>query len=343
MGILFVKAVREFAEDRQMTIGNRRISFEDLKFARRVDLTFQTTESTHKTGYSYLEDPNALKQLLPLPGFLFNPLKKYRLPYETVESDDIRFHGQKTIVYLHGSGSISEDNSILHGILLQNGCDIIRISYRINYEDAGVQYPKKTEDMLPFLAQTEEKIAPAMNEELINILIMIKGRYPDLFKNKEVILLAHSLGGGLAANLAATFTEIQFSKFVNLDGTLMNPAIRSGINVSQLHLSQDRLFKPEWLDEEESGDMAKAIGQDYCKKIGMLLSHSKQEKIWIQIKDSSHFTFTDFPNLLKHYKVFSKLAGDLDAAGRIRKYTLTFILGNEMQIDPKDLLINPGQ
>lgn len=339
MGILFVKTVPEFSGDQKLMIGNRRMTFENMKFVRRVDLTFQTMESSNKVGYPYLEEDGALKQLLPVPDFLLLPLKKYRLPYHIIESDNIRFFGNKTVIYLHGSGSISEDNSILHGILLRNGCDLIRVSYHIDYEKQGVHYPKKAVEMLPFLSETELKISPVIHEELKSILLKIRICHPSLFENREVILMAHSLGGGLAANLAADFKEIHFSKFINLDGTLMGPARQTGIDISQLHLSQDRLFKKEWIDEEDSSDPLKAIGQDYCKKINALLSHSTNKSVWIQIKDSSHFTFTDFPNLLQPYKFFRELAGSIEAAERIRKYVLAFISNNNIEIDLRDLPI----
>jgi hypothetical protein len=340
MGILFARSVDGFQVESQFKIVNRRLKFTDYKFLERVDLAFQSNENIRNADYPYLENLVALKQLLPIPTFLLRPLKKYRLSYKISESDTIHFRGQRTVIYIHGSGSISEDNSILHGILLQNCCDLIRISYHIDYAKESILNPKRAEEMLPFLTEMEVKIAPALNDELKSVLTRLKDDYPDLFVNKEVILIAHSLGGGLAANLIASLESIKFNKFINLDGTLMNPAIQTGINIKQLHLSQDHLFKKEWIDEEDFHEPLKAIGQDYCKKINTLLSHSTNESLWIQIKDSSHFTFTDFPNLLRPYKIFRSFAGDRETAARIRKYVLEFILEPDtLKVNSKDCII----
>lgn len=340
MGVLFASSVSGFQADPTLKIVNRRLILTDYKFLKRADLTFQSYENFRNAKYPYLENLDALKQLLPIPAFLLRPLGKYRLPYEMSESDAIHFYGQRTVIYIHGSGSISEDNSILHHLLLQNNCDLIRISYHIDYEKESILNPKRAEEMLPFLTETEVKIAPVLNDELKSVLTRLKNSYPDLFVNKDVILIAHSLGGGLAANLIVSTENINFSKFINLDGTLMNPAIRTGINIKQLHLSQDRLFKKEWINEENFKDPMKAIGQDYCKKINTLLRHSTHESIWIQIKDSSHFTFTDFPNLLRPYKIFRRLAGDSGTAARIRQYALKFMLEpDEFNVDPQDCII----
>jgi hypothetical protein len=325
MGILFEKNIHEFAEKTDERIGNRRITFAGCQFIKRVDLTFLTEEVLRKTGYPYLEDANAFRQLLPVPAFLLHPLQNYNLPYSTTDSGEIHFHGRKTVIYLHGSGSISEDNSILHRLLLRNGCDLIRISYHIDYAKEKIRNPQKADEMLPFLDQVEKKIAPAVNMELQSVLTGIKKEYPDLFANRDVTLIAHSLGGGLAANLAAGFSGFPFSRFINLDGTLMNPAIQTGLDIPQLHLSQDRLFKEEWIDAEDLKDPLAAIGQDYCRKINKLIANSSDKRLWLQIGGSTHFTFTDFPNLLKPYKVFKKLAGSVEAAQRIRNYAVGFI------------------
>jgi hypothetical protein len=340
MGFLFTKAADVFSADPPLKIVNKRLQLANLKYLERIDLTYRSVEDGCKADYPYLQDLSIVKQLLPVPAFLLRPLTKYRLPYERVESDTIKFSGQKTVIYLHGSGSISEDNSILQQLLIKSSCTLIRVSYHIGYEKEDIIYPKKAVEMLPFLTETEVKIAPALNDELKDVLTRLKDEYADLFMNKEVILIGHSLGGGLAANLIAGFNSINFNKFINLDGTLMNPAIRTGLNIRQLHLSQDHLFKKEWIGEENFTDPIKAIGQDYCKKIDKLIDNSTNKRIWIQIKDSSHFTFTDFPDLLRPYKIFRSFAGARESAARIRKYAMNFILDpDELQVDSKDCII----
>jgi len=328
MGLLFAKTVSAFFADPARKIVNRRLQLEDYHFLDRVDLTFQSSSNGCQSEYPYLEDLSTFKQLLPVPSFLLKPLKRYRLPYGTSESSAVNFSGLRTVIYIHGSGSISEDNSILQQLLLQNNCDLIRISYHIDYKKEGIIFPSKAGEMLSFLKETEVKIAPAIHAELKIALSRLKDEYPDLFINKEVILIAHSLGGGLAANLIAESDTVTFSKFINLDGTLMNPAIQNGLQIDQLHLSQDRLFKKEWIDADTFKDPLQAIG------------HSTKRSIWIQITDSSHFTFTDFPDLLKPYKIFRNVVGGRESAARIRKYVIRFILEpDKLRIDPRDNMI----
>lgn len=340
MGLLFTKTVDAFYAGPPIKIINSRLKLNQCKFLNRIDLTFQSNQDFHSFEYPYLENINTLGQLLPVPMFLLRPLKRYHLPYGIYKSDVTEFSGSRTIIYIHGSGSISEDNSILHRLLLNNDCNLIRVSYHIDYEKEGIIFPRKAEQMLKFLDDMEEKIAPVLNGELTNALDRLKDEYPGLFVNQEVIVIAHSLGGGLAANLIAKYDRIKFSKFINLDGTLMNPAIQAGLNVKQLHLSQDHLFKKEWIHEDNFKDPLKAIGQDYCKKIDTLIKNSTNKSIWIQVKDSSHFTFTDFPNLLKSYKVFKRLVGDRESALRIRNYVINFILEpDELKVESKDYIL----
>lgn len=338
--MIFEKNIDAFLVDPALTIANKRLTFTDLDYLSRVDLTFRSAEAENKEPYPYLHDYNALKQLLPVPSFLLKPLVNYRLPYNHDASDTLKFSGQKTVIYIHGSGSLSEDNSILHQLLIREGCDLIRIFYHIDYEKEGIHFPKKATDMLPFLKEVDSKIAPALNTSLKCALDQIKNAFPDLFINKEVIVIGHSMGGGFAANLIARYEGILFSKFINLDGTLMDPALQSGLTIKQLHLSQDQLFKKEWLNEATFIDPIKAIGQDYCKKIDRLLSHSSNTITWLQIKNASHFTFTDFPDLLKPYKLFKGYAGDRESAARIRNYVMHFIRDlDALPIDAKDTLI----
>lgn len=340
MGLLFEKTIDAFSVDPALKIENRSLQLSNLNFLDRVDLTFRSVGDSYKAEYPYIHDLSVLKQLLPVPAFLLRPLEKYRLPYEHAESNTIKFDGQRTVIYIHGSGSVSEDNSILQRLLLQNNCDLIRISYHIDYEKESISFPKKAADMFSFLTETEAKIAPAINNELKCVLTKLIDEFEDLFLNKEVILIGHSLGGGLAANIIATYDSITFKKFINLDGTLMSPAIQSGLNIRQLHLSQDHLFKKEWIAEENFTDSINAIGQDYCKKIDNLIRNSENRRIWIQIKDSSHFTFTDFPDLLRPYKMFRGFVGNRESAARIRKYVMNFILDpEELRIDSKDNII----
>lgn len=340
MGIIFEKLVDEFRVNPTLKIYNKRINLSNMRVLNKVDLTFKSIQLYEEANYPYIEKLDTIKKLIPVPTFLLNPLLRYTLPYEINKSELVSFEGQKTVIYLHGVGGIAEENSILHRQLLQNSCNLIRISYAINNEKENISSPKKATDILPFINEIETRIAPIVNEELKQVLDSLKIKYPDLFENKEIILIAHSLGGGIIANLASNLETIKISKLINLDGTIMNPAITKGLNISQLHLSQDSLFDIKWLDEPPATEPLKAIGQDYCKRINTLIENSTNKSIWIQIKDSTHFSFTDFPNLLKPYKLFKKLAGSRSSSARIRKYVIEFVLGSDiLKIDSQDNLI----
>jgi predicted esterase len=341
MGLFFQKFIDEFETSPSFKVYNKRITISNLNVLKRIDLTFRSTEVYQQVKYPYLENLSALKQLLPVPEFLLKPLRKYNLHYETTNSDIITFNGRKTVIYLHGVGGIAEENSILHRQLLENGCDLIRISYKIDYAKDNIYSPKKAEDMLPFIKEIENKIAPVVTSELKQVISELKENHPDLFENKEIIIIAHSLGGGIIANLVADYQDVKFSKLINLDGTLMNPAISIGLNISQLHLSQDSLFDIKWIDEEkDTNDALESIGRDYCKRINTLISHSTNKCTWIQIKDTTHFSFTDFPNLLKPYKIFKNIAGSRKSSERIRRYVTEFILHSDIiKVDAQDYLI----
>jgi len=341
MGLFFQKFIDEFETSLDLKIYNKRIIMSNLKVLKKIDLTYQSVEAYQQVNYHYLENLKALKQILPVPEFLLKPLGKYNLNYETNDSDIISFNGQKTVIYLHGVGGIAEENSILHRQLLENGCDLIRISYGIDYEKDNIKFPKKAEDMIPFINEIEMKIAPVVTKELKQVISELKKNHPDLFENKEIIIIAHSLGGGIIANLVADCQDINFSKLINLDGTLINPAINMGLNINQLHLSQDSLFDIKWIDKEDDGkDQLKSIGHDYCKRINTLINNSTNKCTWIQIKDTTHFSFTDFPNLLKSYKIFNKIVGSRESAKRIRRYVTEFILQPDvLKIDAQDYLI----
>jgi hypothetical protein len=340
MTVFFEKFINEFRVNPTLKIYNKRISNSNLKILKRIDLTFASKELHKQSEYRYLEDLKALKKLLPVPEFFLKPIGKYKLPYEINTSERITFHGQRTVIYLHGIGGFTEENSILHRQLLENGCDLVRISYGVDYEKEGIYYPKVASDMPIFIKEFEMKVAPVLNEELKQALSKLKDEHPDLFENKEIILIAHSLGAGVIANLAVNYKIVGFSKFINLDGTLLEPAIKMGLDISELHLSQDSMFEAQWINEEDFTDPLKSIGQDYCKRINTFIRNSSAKTIWIQIKDSTHFTFTDFPNLLKPYKIFKKMAGSRESAKRIRDYVTEFIIESDvLKVDSRDKII----
>ena len=75
---------------------------------KRIDLTFQSTEVYEQTNHPHLENLKALKPILPVPEVLLRPLGKYNLPYETNDSETINFHGQRTVIYLHGQEELQK-------------------------------------------------------------------------------------------------------------------------------------------------------------------------------------------------------------------------------------------
>jgi hypothetical protein len=340
VGIFFEKYVSQFRRNPKTKIYNKRIQISEFTILKRIDLTFMSEETYTPAEYPYLDEIRFLKQILPLPEFLLKAIKGYKLPYEMTDTDKIDFKGKKTVIYLHGVGGFTEENSVLHRQLVEHGCNLIRITYSVDYEKEGINYPKKAEDMLPFIHEFETKIGPILDNELIKLISNLKADYPDLFNNKEIVLIAHSIGAGIIANLAASCNAVKFDKFVNLDGTLLNPSVKNGLKISELHLSQDSMFKDSWITEEDSKEPLKAIGQDYCKRINAFINNSSNRNIWIQIKDSTHFTFTDFPNIMKSYKIFKKIAGTREAAKRIRDYVIEYIdYSDVLKVDANDHVI----
>ena len=320
MGILFRSNVLGLSTESKYKLLNQTIALPDLEIITHVDLTVQSDQRYRASWFPYAKDLNVLAKSLAVPKILLGSLKKYNLHYTPAIPGQLEFSGKRTVVYVHGLGSVAEDNSILHRQLLEEGCDLIRISY-------DLKAPKKPEQMTSFLEELTKSTGPQMLRELETVLSGLKKRFPNLFQQRELILLAYSLGSGLAANLLIENT-FGFTAFVNLDGTLLAPAIEVGASVPQLHLSQDG---------------AELVGDGYAQRIEKFRSKSRVKNCWIQIGSATHYTFTDFPNLLQPYFLLQKMVGSQKSAERIRTYVCEFIRTSKIeQSDSRETLLTSG-
>lgn len=340
MGIIFKKSIQEFNQFPRYQLYNKRINLPALRMLKRIDLTFQSKDPFYKASHPYVDNLQDVKHLLPIPNFLLKPLSNYVLPFTASNSLSPQFEGNKTVIYLHGADGFAEENSILHRCLLENGCNLIKISYTIDYKKENITLPEKEVNILPFLYDLEAKITPIATEELNFALSHLIKDYPDLFENKEVILMAHSLGGGLLANLACQNNTVKFSRLIDFGGILMIPAINQGLTIPQLHFSWYSLFDAKDKEKTTAVSTDQRIAMDYRERIKSLIKNSAGNIIWIYLKDAAYFTFTDFPYFLNSSSIFKTLVGSKDTAKRIRDYVVEFILNSDIQnIDPSDNLI----
>jgi len=308
-------------------LSNHRIVFNQTHYFTRADISFENMKSgTTAQPQAYLENLNALKQLLPLPEFMLKPLLKLQTGYEKAEVP-VQAASDKIVLYMHGAGGLAEENTILHQMLLASGYTVIRISYSIDYNKNGLVQPQRIEEMPEFLNLLSSTVVPELTEELDNVLAAVQKELKLTWENKSIILIAHSLGAGILLNYAVEHPEMKVDKYINLDGTILQPAIAEGFAVPQLHLSQSQQFDISWLKDDRKASPSQELGKDYGMRIQALLKASGAEYRWIQVTDATHFTFTDFPYVLKPYKFIRKLAGSRDASDRIRAYVMAFVNG----------------
>jgi hypothetical protein len=274
-----------------------------------------------------------------LPGLFLKSLRKLNLHYASVEEIDVSSLSDKTVIYLHGANGFGEDNSILHSRLLQENCNLIRFTYAIDFSLDRIDYPEKADDMLPFLESVNKKILPDLVDEISEVMERLMEEKHALFLEKEIIVIAHSLGAGIAANYILQDKKIKVDKFINLDGTIFEPARSAGLPMEQLHLSQDTNFNQSWLIEDV-GSSVEQIGKDYGMRIQELIQHSNSKAIWIQLNDANHMAFTDFPNIVNFSKWLEVYVGKKDTADRIREYIVDYVLGKELQVIENDKKIN---
>ncbi|MGN7761939.1 hypothetical protein [Paenibacillus sp. 22594] len=316
---------------------NYRAVLDHCDLFTRLDVSFTAVNEETLKLLPYVENLDKIKKLLPLPNILLKPLLKLQTGYMQIK-DPPSFTTDRIVFYLHGAEGLSEENTILHQLLIEAGYTIIRVSYHMDYEKYGLTQPKKMEDMPSFLDQLYSRIAPQLSDELEKVIEFVHQELGLTVENKEIIMIGHSLGAGVLLNYSVTHPDFRVNKFINLDGTMIAPALVIGATFPQLHLSQSQQFDASWLKEEETGSLAHELGKDYGMRIHKLLEASGSEYRWIQIAESTHFTFTDFPYLLKPYKFVSKIAGSRAASDRIRNYVLSFIEGgpSSIAVDPRD-------
>lgn len=329
MSILFNTRIQAFEENKNSEIENKRYELLHYKYLKGFDIAVKS-EMKHESGkYVYLDDIAMIKDMFPLPPWLLRPLKKLDIGYCPVDSLRQSGLADKTVIYLHGVGGFGDDNSILHAQLLKLNCNVIRLTYHVDFSTEEVIYPSDATAMEPFLKELEAKVIPVIVEELDEVMQRVVQEYKVLFEDKEILFVAHSLGAGIAANYLSVQKVLTADRFINLDGTLFEPAISQGLNVEQLHLSQEQNFSEEWLFNEVE-DAHAQIGKDYGRRIDTMIKASDAKCSWLKIGGSNHLTFTDLPDLLKYNKWMSRHVGDKEAAGRIRNYVTDFIKGKEL-------------
>lgn len=334
---------RKWKKSTGTTIANIRVPFINYKYFHKADIMYPCKGDTGSPQYPYLETIKALRGILPLPGFILKPLTKLNLQYVQERQLPLEQDYSGIIVYLHGAGSISEDNSVLHQELVQKGYVVIRLSYTIDFSTRDdLAKVKNLAGMVRRVIYIEEEVSPVLRQEFELAMEEIASKYPSLFDrhhNKPFVMIAHSLGADAAFSLAAS-GKFPVTKLVNLDGTLMGQVRHTGVSIPQLHLSQSQGFVDQWHEASKLDDKlteqatVRDIGVDYAKRIYDVTQRSQSPTKWIKIKGATHFTFTDFPFLLRVTKLAGKVAGSRATADRIRQYVHTFIEQGIEDVEP---------
>ncbi len=334
MGISLKSKKHVFTDNKLLGIENKRVNLVQFRHLKHFDISYKANNKSI-SSYPYLESIEDLSNILPLPKLLLGPAKSYDLYYNLVDEIDLTNIKDTTVIYFHGLDGFSEDNSILQSNLLSNNCNVIRIKYDIDLDKEGINYPEQANDMIKFLNILEEKTVATIVDELNELFEKMLHSYSELL-NKRIVIIGHSTGAGIAASFISNTKLLNIDSFINLDGTLFSQSTKEELTCKQVHLSQDLNFDIDWLKSKDL-DETQTIGVDYGLRINDIISKSKEESYWIQIKDSSHYTFTDIPDLLVKESIMNNYSGSKDSAQRIRQYILDYILKGKINIKENDI------
>ncbi|MFI6946885.1 alpha/beta hydrolase family protein [Streptomyces sp. NPDC050422] len=147
-----------------------------------------------------------------------------------------------------------------------------------------------------------------------------------MIDRRRVAVAGHSIGGSAAAS--AMLADPRFDAGVNMDGTFFEPVPRSGIgNRPFLMLGTDAGHHPGSLD----GSWDKGW------------HHLDGWKRWLTVKDSGHFTFTDFPELSEQLglPVDPEAPLSADRSTRITRGYVAAFLDQHLRDRPQPLLNGP--
>ncbi|KAE8376961.1 Alpha/Beta hydrolase protein [Aspergillus bertholletiae] len=145
----------------------------------------------------------------------------------------------------------------------------------VDFPDASVIYSANLSSADPLTLNTRVEDVIFTLDQLHENPQLVPSQFTGTLELDKVAIVGHSFGGATAA--AAMLNEARFAGGLNLDGALWGPVLERGldrpfINFGQVNLPQE--------------------GNDSWQKIWPRLRGFRRQ---IQLADSVHLTFTDFP------------------------------------------------
>ncbi|MEL6342178.1 MAG: alpha/beta fold hydrolase [Myxococcota bacterium] len=267
------------------------------------------TASTALPRADYMPDPAVWASVLQVPPFLLRHLR--RVATHTSPEAATLHVDEPWIVYLHGTLSVPEDQTVLLTELASHGHVVLAPRLGLNAQALGLRDIQTEAQMVDALARLEEDFVPTTAASLTAAVA------PLLPMDQGVVMIGHSLGGGLAGAVANRLVASGHPVlgWVNLDGHVMEP-IRP--EIPQLHLSQGVLFAP---DRPPS-----PITQDYTERINNAIRAASAPTTWLRFPNAGHATFTDAPYLMRPLGPLAQLIGDdPDLPAAIHQVVMAFV------------------
>ena len=261
-----------------------------------VKIWYPAMRDGHTPSQPYIA--NLDRSILGMPQILFSHLRGRETP--TFQSPALSDASAQypVVIYSHGAGTFSEDNTFLLSDLASHGFVVVSVdhpkpidAYDVNM--AGLaEAPKATLEALAkavFPDRVREVVATVAYLDFLN-------EEDNLFKGRldthALGAVGYSLGGGVMAEYCALHQRCRV--VVNLDGNPFGSARNTGIQSPYLHLSQHTLLD---LDETEPADSPSAqVAQLYIDEVSDVVQHTKKHgapAYWFQVRESGHVSFTD--------------------------------------------------
>lgn len=165
------------------------------------------------------------------------------------------------------------------------------------YNNASIWNDSPDKDVYPRAADASFVIDQLGNATAIAELLPHGGHRP--FSTDRVAMMGHSLGG--AASIIAASRDRRLRGAINWDGTLFGSLPPSGLSQPVLFMAEENASSPDWQAS---------------------WPHLKGPKLWVEVANTTHQTFSDLPTLLQaagqDSAVFADLLGKIAPAEMVR-------------------------
>ncbi|KAJ5693774.1 Platelet-activating factor acetylhydrolase [Penicillium majusculum] len=266
--------------------------------------------SVHSTSYipnatARYEDESFQSSGIPLGTF-----ESLRIQTQTQQQPPpFRPHGDYPVVLFSPAVTTSR---LMYTLMLQeiasNGFAVVSVDHP--YDADIVEYPNGR-TVLGVLANitTETEFVSALNVRVKDMLFLldqmhdekvIRNLFPlsqgssHLLSLDQVTILGHSLGGATAAQ--TMLVDNRFVGGINLDGRLWGPVVEKGLSSPFLlfgHTNHTQASESSW---------------------AIFWSHLRGWKLELELAQSEHYTFSDFPVLIDALNVSDEVRQFIQAA-----------------------------